>query len=255
VNGDGRSDIIIGTPGWNGTYENEGKAEVYHSSGNSIYLSPSWTKVSNQLSANFGYSVAFAGDVNGDGYADIIVGSYLWHDGETGEGGAWVYHGSSTGVISAPKWYGQGDQTSAHYGSSVAGAGDTNGDGYAEVVVGAPWYEVSHDQEGRAFVYYGNGGKGSSFGFFLSNLVWSPVANLGKLDSSGFRIYLNDRSPFGSGDIKYKVEVKPIQVNFDGQNTIIEPTTAWYDILFGSKVTASINSVSQCAPFHWQCYI
>lgn len=255
VNGDGHSDIIIGTPGWNGTYENEGKAEVYHSSGNSIYLSPSWTKVSNQLSAYFGYSFGSAGDVNGDGYADIIVGGYLWHDGETGEGGAWVYHGSSTGVISAPKWYGQGDQTSAHYGSSVAGAGDTNGDGYAEVVVGAPWYEVSHNQEGRAFVYYGNGGKGNSFGLYMINLTTGYVANLGELNSSGFRIYLNDNSPFGFGQIKYEVEVKPIRANFDGQNTTIEPATAWYDILLGSRVSTSINSVSQCAPFHWRMRI
>jgi len=252
VNGDGRSDIIVGTPGWDGSYENEGKAEVYHSSGNSIYLSPSWTKVSNQLSANFGYSVSAAGDVNGDGYADIIVGAHLWNDGESNEGGAWVYHGSSTGVISAPKWYAQGDQTSAHFGGSVAGAGDVNGDGYADVVVGAPWYEVSHNQEGQASVYYGNGGKGSSYGLYMYNWLTDHVANLGKLNSSGFRVYLIDRSPFGYGDIKYEVEVKPIRVNFDGRNAVNDPTTGWYNILLRSRVSASIQQVSQCAPFHWR---
>ncbi len=251
VNGDGCSDVIVGAPGWDNGNENEGVAYVYHSTGTSLYVTPSWTKEANQTSANFGSSVGTAGDVNGDGYADIIVGAYLWTNGQSNEGGAWVYHGSSAGVISAPKWHDEGDQASAHFGTSVAGAGDVNGDGYADVVVGAPWYEVSYNQEGRAFVYYGNAGKGSALDLHITDSGY-PIAHLGKLDAERFTLRLIDRSPFGFGQIRYEIEVKPLRGKFNGQNTYSTPSSAWWEILLGGNLTVLGPNVSQCMPFHWR---
>jgi hypothetical protein len=60
-----------------------------------LLTSPSWTAESNQANALFGYSVGTAGDVNGDGYSDVIVGAYMYDNGELSEGRAYVYHGSS----------------------------------------------------------------------------------------------------------------------------------------------------------------
>ena len=48
--------------------------------------------------AYLGYSVSGAGDVNGDGYADVIVGAYNYDNGENDEGAAFVYHGSAAGI-------------------------------------------------------------------------------------------------------------------------------------------------------------
>jgi hypothetical protein len=53
---------------------------------------------SNQANANMGFSVASAGDVNGDGYSDVIVGANLYDNGESDEGAAFIYHGSATGI-------------------------------------------------------------------------------------------------------------------------------------------------------------
>ena len=56
---------------------------------------------SDQRGALFGFSVAGAGDVNGDGYDDMIVGAWRYDAGETDEGAAFVFHGSATGIADA----------------------------------------------------------------------------------------------------------------------------------------------------------
>jgi len=107
-----------------------------------------------------GYCVAGAGDVNGDGYSDIIVGAPYYDNGETDEGQVYVYHGSSGDLSSSADWTAESNQASAQFGHSVSTAGDVNGDGYSDVIVGAPYYDNSETDEGRAYLYYGNGGPG-----------------------------------------------------------------------------------------------
>jgi hypothetical protein len=75
--------------------------------------------------------------VNGDGYADVIVGAPYYDNGETDEGRAYVYHGSSSGLSATANWTAESNQASAYFGYSVSTAGDVNGDGYADVIVGA----------------------------------------------------------------------------------------------------------------------
>ena len=156
VNGDGYADIIVGAPLWDDGQTNEGGAWVYHGSATGIVSAPAWYKASDQANAQYGYSVGAAGDVNGDGYGDIIVGGILWDAGQTNEGGAWIYHGSSSGVTSAPAWYKQSDQADAQFGYSVGTAGDVNGDGYADVMVGTPFWDHGQTNEGGAWVYHGS---------------------------------------------------------------------------------------------------
>jgi hypothetical protein len=86
--------------------------------------------------------VASAGDVNGDGYADFLVGSY---GASSGSGAAHVYLGSA--IPNPTAWNGAAPTqrinltnpagASARFGSAVASAGDVNGDGYADFLVGA----------------------------------------------------------------------------------------------------------------------
>ncbi|MBN1814081.1 MAG: FG-GAP repeat protein, partial [Anaerolineae bacterium] len=156
VNGDGYADIIVGAPLWDDGQANEGGAWVYRGSESGLVSAPYWYKQSDQANAQFGYSVGAAGDVNGDGYGDVIVGAVLWDAGQDNEGGAWVYHGSSTGVTSAPAWYKQSDQASAQFGYSVGTAGDVNGDGYSDIIVGTPFWNHGQTNEGGAWVYHGS---------------------------------------------------------------------------------------------------
>ena len=158
VNGDGYSDVIVGAYGYSNGQTDEGMAYVYHGSAAGLAASPAWTAESDQDGAQFGSSVATAGDVNGDGYSDVIIGAWHYDNGQDEEGRAYVHHGSAGGLAAAPAWMAESDQVGAWFGQSVGTAGDVNGDGYSDVIVGAPYYDNGQDREGRAYVYHGVAG-------------------------------------------------------------------------------------------------
>ena len=111
---------------------------------------------SNQAYASMGYSVSSAGDVNGDGYSDVIVGAYQYDNGQISEGAAFVYHGSASGISTSAAVIVESNQAIAYMGISVSSAGDVNGDGYSDVIVGAYGYANGETDEGGAFVYHGS---------------------------------------------------------------------------------------------------
>ena len=102
-----------------------------------LMTSPAWTAESDQASASFGFSVATAGDVNDDGFSDVVVSAPSYDNGQTDEGRVFVYLGSASGLGLSPAWTAESDQASASFGFSVATAGDVNGDGFSDVVIGA----------------------------------------------------------------------------------------------------------------------
>jgi hypothetical protein len=155
VNGDGYSDVIVGAPFYSSTEAQEGSAFVYHGSASGLSTTANWTAESNQAGAQFGTSVRSAGDVNGDGYSDVIIGA--WNYNAT-RGGAFVYHGSATGLGPSgtpanADWSAIGGVNYA-LGTAVSTAGDVNGDGYSDVIVGAPG--DGDTLTGWAYVYYGS---------------------------------------------------------------------------------------------------
>jgi len=177
VNGDEYGDVIVGARSFDNGQIDEGAAFVYLGSAQGLGLNPSWMAESNQASSWFGESVASAGDVNNDGYSDVIVGAYRYDNGQTDEGLAMVYLGSASGLQTTVAWRAEGNQgpgtagTGANFGYSVAAAGDVNGDGYADVIIGAPGFDNGELDEGAAFVYLG-----SASG--LSNTVaWMAQSN------------------------------------------------------------------------------
>jgi len=134
----------------------EGRAYVYLGSAAGLAVTAAWTAESDQADAYFGYSVGTAGDVNGDGYADVMVGAYYYDNGQTNEGRAYVYLGSAAGSAATAAWTAESDQAGAGFGLSVGTAGDVNGDGNADVIVGAFYYYNGQTNEGRAYVYLGS---------------------------------------------------------------------------------------------------
>ena len=156
VNGDGYADVIVGAWLFDNGESDEGRAFVFLGSAAGLGSSPAWTAESDQASANFGISVATAGDVNGDGYSDIIAGAQLYDNGQLNEGRVFVYLGSPSGPVTTPSWGSVSNQLQESLGWSTASAGDVNGDGFSDVVVGAPEYDNGHTDEGRALLYLGS---------------------------------------------------------------------------------------------------
>ncbi|MCH8083297.1 MAG: FG-GAP repeat protein [Myxococcales bacterium] len=112
---------------------------------------------SNQFLALMGGSVAGLGDINDDGYDDVVVGASRYDAGEEDEGAAFVYLGSAAGIPDGDPTTAaiqlESNQANAWLGWSVAAAGDVNDDGAPDVIVGAPLYDADENQEGAAFVY------------------------------------------------------------------------------------------------------
>ncbi|MBD3303229.1 MAG: hypothetical protein GF346_12360, partial [Candidatus Eisenbacteria bacterium] len=192
VNDDGYADVIIGARLYDAGESDEGRAYVYHGSASGLSASADWTVESGQAGARLGNAVGAAGDVNGDGYGDVIVGARLYDDEESGEGRAYVYHGSASGLSTVAEWTGESDQSDANFGYSVATAGDVNGDGYADVIVGAYNYDDTEVDEGRAFVYLGSSSglevtpSWTTDGGQFNARLGTAVATAGDVDGDGY---------------------------------------------------------------------
>ena len=203
-NGDGYSDVAVGAYRQRNDIDFVGVAFVFSGTSGGIdadhYVAldnpagivPGW----------FGTSVASVGDVNGDGFSDLMVGASRNDNGSwTKSGRAYVYHGSEVGITGSvatkignpAEGPGGGDNPS--FGDSIASAGDVNGDGFADVLVGASGQDGSMDDEGRVYLYYGalDTGIDSSRPVALSNPTVEEdgrfgysVASAGDVNGDGF---------------------------------------------------------------------
>lgn len=132
VNGDGRPDFAIGIDNLKQTASGPrvGAARVY-SGANGAQL---YTFFGTFTGGAFGTAVGGAGDVNGDGRADIIVGAPLDGTVAPNQGVAKVYSGANGALLFTLNGAAAGD----FFGATVGSAGDLNGDGKADLLVGAP---------------------------------------------------------------------------------------------------------------------
>lgn len=155
VNGDGYADVVVRVNG--GTDQpGEGRAQVYLGSPSGLASTPVWEVEGNQSFAGLG-SVSTAGDVNGDGFSDVLIGAAGFDNGEDAEGRAYVFHGSPAGPQLQPSWTAEGNFEGAFFGSAVSTTGDVNGDGYADIIIGSSSFSLSElSTEGKVWVYHGS---------------------------------------------------------------------------------------------------
>jgi len=154
VNGDGYEDLLVGAPR---AHNGQGEVQLYLGGGSGLEAMPSWTATGYNSTSACGASVASAGDVNGDGYADVVIGS-PGTVGSNKRGRVEVYLGSNLGLSIQPDWFVEGDQPDGELGFSVARAGDVNGDGFSDIILGAPRYDNPEGNEGITYLYFGDSG-------------------------------------------------------------------------------------------------
>jgi hypothetical protein len=144
VNGDGIFDLIFSA----GSDSSPHRLFAHHGSPSGPTITENWSWAVPQSDMfDFGPVVAAAGDVNGDGYQDIVAGESRF---ASDAGLAVVFHGSPDGLGAEPDWSVQGEAADDRLGTRVAGAGDVNGDGFDDVLIGGSGPDV------RVFLYYGS---------------------------------------------------------------------------------------------------
>lgn len=151
VNLDGYDDVIVGAPGddtVNGT--NAGSATVFSGlDGAALY-----TFLGDSAGDAFGFAVSEAGDVDFDGYPDVIVGAPMDDQNGANTGSAFVYSGFDGSLLHAFHSFSAGD----NLGTSVAGAGDVDMDQHADLIVGLEDADPTGKSSGSAYVFSGQSG-------------------------------------------------------------------------------------------------
>ena len=218
VNGDGRTDLVVGAPDADPSSRTDaGSSYVIYGSASPAdvdlrSLGVRGFRIDGAAAEDSsGHSVAPAGDINGDGYADVIVGApYADPPSRSTAGSSYVIYGKASpsnvdlaSPLGSNGFRIEGAAAGDQSGSSVASAGDINGDGRTDVIVGAPLSDPSsRTNAGSSYVVYGTASP--------SNV------DLASLGSSGFRI---DGAAAGdsSGD-----SVAPAgDINGDGRADVI----------------------------------
>jgi hypothetical protein len=148
VNRDGIGDLLVGGSGDYGGRSSNGVVLLFFGRPEKPGIQPDWIAAGQQDSDGFGFAVAAAGDVNGDGFSDILVGD--------NRDRAYIYYGSAGLPSATPDWVGSDGSTSwSSFGYSVAGAGDLDGDGKGEFLVGAWRHTGTLVNEGAAYLFKG----------------------------------------------------------------------------------------------------
>jgi hypothetical protein len=156
VNGDGFSDVIVGAPTSDVQISpflpfvtDAGIARVYLGSANGLTDTIGALVGSATQQAQFGYAVAGRGDVNGDGFGDVVVGAPFDESPNPGggpnisDGRVYLYLGSASGISGSPAWIKGSGQDGSHFGIAVSISGDVNRDGYSDLVVGAGLWSLN----------------------------------------------------------------------------------------------------------------
>ena len=230
INGDGYSDIIVGAPDYNNVEIDEGVAFIYHGSPDGLKITNNWQVLEAQGGANYGLSVASAGDINSDGFSDVLVGAYIYNQVSNDDGKAFLYLGSATGLSTTAAWTAWGTMANEYFGRCLAAAGDVNGDGYGDVLVGAYGYTNGQSQEGRAYLYYGSsGGLAASAAWTYENNVAVSilgvfVAGAGDVNSDGYSDIIIGAPQYDNGVIE--IDEGKVYL-FYGKSTIPASTPDW----------------------------
>ncbi len=178
VNGNGYSDFIIGADGY---HADTGIVYIYFGASSPNLFGRDSLKGYGKDS--FGCSVADAGDVNGDGVSDFIVGAIGY---KSGTGRAYVYFGDSYNYGGVDTL--TGETPNSYFGTSVASAGDVNGDGYSDIIVGADGY---NSFTGQAYIYFGGNTLDTAASVILNpgsanNAFGVSVSSAGDVNEDGY---------------------------------------------------------------------
>jgi FG-GAP repeat len=222
VTGDGRPDILIGAPHYGPSLPDSGYIQLYNGATGLLIHTINADKAGDLL----GLSVAFVGDLTGDGRSEYAFSLPGYDSSSSGSnvGRVFVFNGATNTTV-----YGKtGSFSGGDFGAALCGVGDTDGDGLRELLVGAPGVQG----KGAAYLYEGSSGTlvRTYNGVLAGERFGSWLCNAGDLDKDGFKeIAIGGTEsgvPSGGGVIRV----------FDGGDGTLYKT---HDFFTGSGVSQS----------------
>ncbi len=267
VNKDGKADIIVGAPGRDPNGANSGSAFVIYGSASlpnyfaaATIGGPTGFEIRGpSAGSRAGTSVGGVGDINQDSFADVVVGAPN-ADGSGFAGSTFVVFGGAAvgaqvqiaGLNGSNGFKIPGLTGTDRFGTSVAGAGDVNGDGISDLIAGAFKADsATGSQAGAAYVIYGttagfgatvnpstlNGANGFQItGGAAGDLVGRSVSAAGDVDGDGIRDFIVGASGSGSAYVIYGQPLTDIDISVVAGTVVVEDT-------FGADSNASLRLI------------
>jgi len=213
-----------------------------------------WQKAAAADYENYGGGLGQS-DLNGDGYSDVIIGAPGTNDAYLMKGAAYFLS------LHLSAWAPQQSGMAAVgdlFGAAVAGGGDFNGDGYADVLLGSPGYHVAGTNEGAAYAYLGNG-RYQAGGRAVNPRQYEarPIAVGGRGAAPGnFFVGVSGFSAYGRADVRLRWRAVPL-----GQDltTATDHFTPWMGSGAPQAGSGSIVSLADAVTgltanteYHWQ---
>jgi hypothetical protein len=233
VNGDGIADLGVAATSPTGRV-----VHVYFGSRSGLSLTPSQTLTAPDPNGDFGVGLRGAGDIDGDGYADVIVGDDTALATSTSSGALYLYRGGPSGVTTTPIVIQAPFPSVQRFGLLSTAVGDINGDGNADVVVGS--------QSAGNFVFLGNRAAGLAFSASVAGPTGVTGAlSFGDVNGDGLsdfvvssNLYYGQRNAPGFAS-------NPVPLPIDGNRAVIADFNGdGYADLLGSRMPSGTEVMS-----------
>ncbi len=197
VNRDGVDDVIVGAPRESSGGDAAGTAYLVLGplAGTTSLSTADATLIGEDADDNAGCSVAM-GDVDGDGIEDILVGAFHEESSGSNGGAAYLVAGPAVGTIDLSRSTAKftGESANDYAGFSVA-AGDLDGDGFSDVIVGS-WSDAGDSNSGAVYVV-----DGPVTGTLNLSLADSKAVGESSADSAGYSLATGDLDGDGVSDL------------------------------------------------------
>ena len=205
LNGDGFDDLLISNAAGFDSFSGFPSVEIYFGTTFGFNGTADQKILSTVQGKMFGYTIDFIGDINSDGYDDMMFSEVYNGTGGYQAGKVWMYHGSASGIYSVvPNWTKMGDSSNVMLGRMFMGAGDVNEDGYDDILL----MEQGATRNGKVDLILGSSDGLSSESELIATgsaqqYRGLSMATLGDLDGDGLNeICLSSRQTASSSSFR-----------------------------------------------------